>query len=94
MKNLKIAKNKTQTNGAFFSDIDINYVNPQEDSTIGDEKENEQKQNEENYEWIVAIMSIDDFSSVVFSKNNDKQALQLEINEVEKEMYHNANKSC
>ena len=124
IKNLKIAKNKsqmltetnepkeTEINGEFYSDVDVNYVNPKVDISV-DEKRDEQKQeeggagvvkkfgtqknfdakmqeiaNNENQDWVVAVMTIDDFNSFVFSKNNDKQAIKLEIDKLEKEIYH------
>ena len=37
--------------------------------------------NDEDYEWVVAIMAIDDFSEFIFSNDN-------EITKMEKEMYH------
>ena len=44
--------------------------------------------NNESSKWIVAIMRIDDFSSFVFAKENNKMIIQSEIDKLEKEMYH------
>ena len=119
IKNLKMAKNTSETtetsqethkNGIFFSDVDVNFVNPK--AATSDEKKESGKQeaqggvvkkfgtqeefdskmkeiaNDENYEWFAALMSIDDFSSFVFSKEDNKKVIKSEMEKLEKEMYH------
>ena len=44
--------------------------------------------NNEDYEWIVAIMAIDDYESFCFASGNSKEVVTKEIDKMEKEMYH------
>ena len=44
--------------------------------------------NNEDYEWIVAVMSIDDYDGFLFSNNNNKDAVKEKIDKMEGEMYH------
>ena len=110
MKNLNNAKNtiatetKTQTS-LFFSDINVEYVNPnlekqkkqQEQKTgvvaghFGTEAEFDKKMqeiaNNEDYDWVVALMTIDDFDSFVFSIDNNQDKIQNEINKIPQAIY-------
>ena len=118
-KNLKKAINTRETsterkeietttgcNGSFYSDIDVNFMNPNWKSQQNENKQQakgvvnkfgtqeefdtkmQEISNEENYEWVVAIMSIDEINSFVFSKDNDKDAIKVEMDRLEKEMFH------
>ena len=44
--------------------------------------------NNEDYDWIVAIMAIDDYDAFIFSNNNNKEAASKEIDKMEQEMYY------
>ena len=44
--------------------------------------------NNENYEWIAAIMAIDDFDEFLFANQESKDVITKEIDKLEKEMYH------
>ena len=44
--------------------------------------------NNTNYDWIVAIMAIDDYDSFLFSNNNNKEVVSNETNKMKQEMYY------
>ena len=44
--------------------------------------------NNENYEWIGAVMEIDDFDSFAFNNNDNKEIISKEIKKIEKEIFH------
>ena len=115
INNLKKAKNviptETKTtdttdpgNGAFHSDIGINYRNPNVDESKQDEKQQEPQKrlgskeefdskmksiaNNEDYDWTAAIIDIDDFDAFLFSNNNNKDVTAKEMDKIEQEMYH------
>ena len=44
--------------------------------------------NNEDYEWIVAMMVIDDFEEFLFLNNGDKQVVSKRVHQVEQEIYH------
>ena len=59
---------------------------------MGSKEEFEKKMqdiaNNEDYEWIAAIIAIDDYGAFVFSIDNCKEVVLKEIDKMEKEMYH------
>ena len=63
-------------------------------NTIGNQQEFQAKMkeiaNNNDYGWIAAIMSIDDYDSFVFgnNNNNNKEAVTKEVNKMECEMYY------
>ena len=89
---------------AFYSDIHVQYVNPTKHMAVEDEKKQQRQAklggrkefdkkmqeiaNNEDYQWMIAIMEIDDFDLLLVSLNNDKKTLILEIGKLEKEMFH------
>ena len=44
--------------------------------------------NNEDYEWVVALMEIDDFTSFVFLNNSNKEIILAEKNKIDKEIFH------
>ena len=110
LKNMKNGENTTETRkNTFYSDIGIEFVDSNTDTSNGDEKKEEKKAqermakwgskeefhskmkqiaNNENYEWVVAIMAIDDFDSFIFLNGDDNVKITLEISKIETEMYH------
>ena len=44
--------------------------------------------NNEDSEWIAAIMNIDDYDSLVIKNNNDKQIIKNELKTLQKEIPH------
>ena len=44
--------------------------------------------NNEDYEWIAAIMDIDEFDTFLFENSNNKQIIKNELNKVEKEIFY------
>ena len=104
-KNLKNALNATTTdttnnnNITFFSDVGVNYVNPNKneqdekqqqhgaDGVVNKKMGNKERfdlkmkeiANNEEYEWLVAIMAVDDYDSFVFSKDGNKEEVDREI---------------
>ena len=59
---------------------------------LGNKEEFDQKMqeisNNEDYEWISAIMAIDDWKSFEFLNNYNKQAVKQEMDKMEQEMFH------
>ena len=59
---------------------------------LGNKKEFDLKMkkiaNNEDYEWIAAIMDIDEFDSFVFENNNNKQIIENEMGKLEKQIIH------
>ena len=43
--------------------------------------------NNEDYDWTAAIMQVDDFDSIVFLNDNNKQKATTEISKISKEIY-------
>ena len=98
-KNCYIATTKTtktefktnNNNGVtFFSDIGVSYVNPNNKMGNFNQQEFELKikeiTNKDDYDWIVAIMTIDDYDAFLFANNNGKKIVLKELNKMEQEM--------
>ena len=121
LKNIETAQNMNDEeaqniNGAFYSDIDVKFVNPTNDSDndekkqtqaekqqkrFGRKKEFESKMqeisNNEDYNWMIAIVEIDDWDLFLISQNNNdhnnsdnnnQTMVTAEINKLEKEIFH------
>ena len=97
-RNMINARNIVQSEkDTFYSDIDVNYKNPTHwgwgpvttSGKMGNKEEFDKKlkeiANKEDYEWIAAIMEVDDFESFVFL--NSKEIVNKETDKIKKEIY-------
>ena len=96
IKNMQNSKNGYGvSSNAFYSDIDVKYLKPmvagiKTVAKLGSKEEFDKKMqeiaNNENYDWVVAMMQIDDFDSFVFLNNNNQEIIKTEVEKIETEM--------